>query len=135
MRPRTETEHFAIDLAIVDSYVIQGPHVQGPFGNGGRGRFGIFLPIFRQCCCRYQLFLGKSEIVKGVCVEYDQKGVMVDIGAKASAYMPLEEAALNADSNDIRTLVKLDVPYEFQIISDEDEKQRHSDVGSIGCPL
>ena len=37
-------------------------------------------------------------------------------------YTPFEEAALIADTtNNMKTLVQLDVPHEFQIISDEDE--------------
>lgn len=64
----------------------------------------------------------RFDVVSGVCVEYDAKGVIVDIGAKASAYLPIGEAALIQEPTDnIADLVKLDVPLEFQIISDEDE--------------
>jgi small subunit ribosomal protein S1 len=64
----------------------------------------------------------RFDVVSGVCVEYDQKGVIVDIGAKASAYLPVAEAALIQESTDsISDLVQLDVPLEFQIISEEDE--------------
>ena len=36
----------------------------------------------------------RNDIVKGVVVEYDHGGAIVDIGAKASAYLPEQEASL-----------------------------------------
>ena len=64
----------------------------------------------------------RYSIVTGTCVEYDTKGVIVDIGAKASAYLPEAEAALLQPAGaDISDLVELDCELEFQIISDEDE--------------
>jgi small subunit ribosomal protein S1 len=64
----------------------------------------------------------RYSIVTGVCVEYDTKGCIVDIGAKASAYLPEAEAALiQPPGVDISALVELDCELEFQIISEEDE--------------
>ncbi len=64
----------------------------------------------------------RNDIVSGVCVEYDKGGCIVDIGAKASAYLPEAEAALIQGQGDsIENLVALDQDMEFQIISDEDE--------------
>jgi small subunit ribosomal protein S1 len=65
----------------------------------------------------------RNAIVKGVCVEYDQSGgCIVDIGAKASAFLPFAEAALIQNpGDDIDDLVSLDQEMEFQIISEEDE--------------
>mmetsp|Transcript_4063 Transcript_4063/g.4852 ORF Transcript_4063/g.4852 Transcript_4063/m.4852 type:complete len:401 (-) Transcript_4063:168-1370(-) len=65
----------------------------------------------------------RNDVVKGVCVEYDKAGgAIVDIGAKASAYLPLAESALIQEQGDsIENLVELDSDMEFQIISDEDE--------------
>ena len=60
--------------------------------------------------------------MSGICVEYDKGGCIVDIGAKASAYLPEAEAALIQGQGDsIENLVALDQDMEFQIISDEDE--------------
>lgn len=64
----------------------------------------------------------RNDIVKGICVEYDKGGCIVDIGAKASAFLPEAEAALIQEQGDaIEDLVNLDSELEFQIISDEDE--------------
>merc|ERR1712166_1166678 len=64
----------------------------------------------------------RDAIVKGVCVQYEPKGVIVDIGAKASAYLPEAEAALIQPSgSEINDLVALNEEFDFQIISEEDE--------------
>ena len=64
----------------------------------------------------------RNAIVKGTCVEYDGGGCIVDIGAKASAFLPEAEAALiQPAGTDITDLVELDTELEFQIISEEDE--------------
>jgi len=60
--------------------------------------------------------------VKGQCIEYEVKGVIVDIGAKASAYLPEAEAALiQPPGSIVDDLVPLNEELDFQIISDEDE--------------
>ena len=64
----------------------------------------------------------RNSIVKGQCIEYEAKGVIVDIGAKASAFLPEAEAALIQPVGSIvNDLVDLNTEYDFQIISDEDE--------------
>lgn len=65
----------------------------------------------------------RNDVVKGVCVEFDKSGgVIVDIGAKASAFLPLAESALIQEPGDnIEDLITLDEEMEFQIISEEDE--------------
>jgi small subunit ribosomal protein S1 len=80
----------------------------------------------------------RNDVVKGVVVEYDHGGAIVDIGAKASAYLPQQEASLvmnsreagssgggggssGSSSMDIQDLVGLDQELDFEIISDEDE--------------
>jgi len=64
----------------------------------------------------------RNDVVKGVIVQYDNGGCIVDIGAKASAFLPVAEAALiQEQGNTIETLVVLDEEMEFQIISEEDE--------------
>jgi len=69
--------------------------------------------------------------VSGTVVQYDRGGCIVDIGAKASAFLPLGEAALLANGsgsqegggkvNNIESLISLESNHEFEIISDEDE--------------
>lgn len=64
----------------------------------------------------------RNSIVKGQCIEYEAKGVIVDIGAKASAYLPEAEAALiQPIGSVVNDLVNLNEEIEFQIISEEDE--------------
>lgn len=63
----------------------------------------------------------RNDVVKGVCVEYDQGGCIVDIGAKASAFLPEAEASLVSKGKNIQDMVTLDEEMSFQIISEEDE--------------
>lgn len=64
----------------------------------------------------------RNAIVKGTCLEYDNGGCIVDIGAKASAFLPEAEAALiQPAGSEIDDLVDLNTEMEFQIISEEDE--------------
>jgi len=64
----------------------------------------------------------RNSIVKGQCIEYEAKGVIVDIGAKASAFLPEAEAALiQPIGSTVNDLVELNEELDFQIISDEDE--------------
>jgi len=79
---------------------------------------------FAQAVAETSYSFERNSVVKGVCVEFDGSGsgCVVDIGAKASAFLPQTEAALiQGDSVDISSLIELDKEYEFQIISDEDE--------------
>lgn len=64
----------------------------------------------------------RNAVVEGVAVEYSPAGCLVDIGAKASAFLPLLEASLTpVTGNDLSQVLPLDVPMQFQIISEEDE--------------
>jgi len=64
----------------------------------------------------------RNDIVKGTIVQYDNGGCIVDIGAKASAFLPTAESALIQEQGDsIEALVDLDSEMDFQIISEEDE--------------
>jgi len=64
----------------------------------------------------------RNDIVPGTVVQYDNGGCIVDIGSKASAFLPITEAALIQEQGDqIESLVNLDEEMDFQIISEEDE--------------
>jgi small subunit ribosomal protein S1 len=64
----------------------------------------------------------RNDVVKGIVVQYENGGCIVDIGAKASAFLPTAEASLIQEHNaPIETLVSLDSELNFQIISEEDE--------------
>jgi len=76
---------------------------------------------FAQAVSEQQYEFGRNAKVKGVCLEYDKGGCIVDIGAKSSAYLPEKEAALiQGVGSSIETLVSLNEEMEFEIISEED---------------
>eukprot|EP00953_Heterococcus_sp_UTEX-ZZ885_P038878 19945-Heterococcus_DN1.PRE.4 len=62
--------------------------------------------------CTAALVPDRGETVTGVVVQYEQRGLLVDIGAKASAYLPLREAGL-VPCEDIETLFSIDDSCEF----------------------
>jgi len=64
----------------------------------------------------------RDDVVKGTVVQYEKGGCTVDIGAKASAFLPLQEASLITEQGaSIESLVEIDSERNFQIISEEDE--------------
>ena len=64
----------------------------------------------------------RNAVVSGIAVEYAGSGCLVDIGAKSSAFLPEQEAALVlADDQGLESVIPLDTPMDFQIISEEDE--------------
>mmetsp|Transcript_20515 Transcript_20515/g.44423 ORF Transcript_20515/g.44423 Transcript_20515/m.44423 type:complete len:378 (+) Transcript_20515:301-1434(+) len=63
----------------------------------------------------------RNSVVEGMAVEYSGSGCLVDIGAKASAFLPEQEASLMMADKELSEVVPLDTPLQFQIISDEDE--------------
>ena len=64
----------------------------------------------------------RNDVVKGNIVQYDNGGAIVDIGAKASAFLPTQESSLFLQHGaSIESIVDLDQEMEFQIISEEDE--------------
>ena len=78
---------------------------------------------FEKAVAETEYSFERDAIVKGTCIEYEAAGgCIVDIGAKASAFLPQGEAALiQNQGDDIADLVELDTELDFQIISDEDE--------------
>jgi len=64
----------------------------------------------------------RNDVVKGNIVQYENGGAIVDIGAKASAFLPTQESSLFLEQGaSIESTVDLDQEMEFQIISEEDE--------------
>jgi len=78
---------------------------------------------FEQAVAETTYSFERDAIVKGTCIEYEPAGgCIVDIGAKATAFLPQQEASLiQNQGDDTSDLVELDKELEFQIISDEDE--------------
>ena len=64
----------------------------------------------------------RNDVVKGTVVQYDKGGCIVDIGAKASAFLPLQEAGLALEQGtQIEDVIDVDTERDFEIISEEDE--------------
>jgi len=66
----------------------------------------------------------RNDVVKGTVVQYDKGGCIVDIGAKASAFLPAQEASLIQTKDEkvpIESLIDIDEERNFEIISEEDE--------------
>lgn len=76
---------------------------------------------FAQAVDQTEYAFERNAVVDGVAVEYSGSGCLVDIGAKASAFLPEAEASLMMHDKQLMDVVPLDTPLQFQIISDEDE--------------
>lgn len=78
---------------------------------------------FEALILKYDYKFQKGDLVRGIVCGYDSDGVIVDIGAKTSAYVPLREARL--DINDpVESVLKKGEVYEFLIIREEDSDGR-----------
>jgi len=62
----------------------------------------------------------RGETVTGTIIQFEHNSCLVDIGAKAPAYLPLRECSL-APVDDVEDAVSLDQEMEFKIISSENE--------------
>ena len=72
---------------------------------------------------KYDYSFQKGDLVKGIVCSYDSSGVIVDIGAKTAAYVPVKEAIVDTTVSLEETLKK-NQEYEFLIIREEDEDGR-----------
>ncbi len=72
---------------------------------------------------KYDYSFQKGDLVKGIVCSYDSTGVIVDIGAKTSAYVPSKEAVVDK-SVSLEDTLKKNQEYEFLIIREEDEDGR-----------
>mmetsp|Transcript_13665 Transcript_13665/g.38470 ORF Transcript_13665/g.38470 Transcript_13665/m.38470 type:complete len:413 (-) Transcript_13665:297-1535(-) len=132
--PNTRT---ALNTATMDAPVTEAPVVQPTrFDRLKKNYKGFQKPVqdddieaisfdydeFAAAVAETSYSFERHSIVKGQCIEYGAKGVIVDIGAKASAFLPEAEAALiQPVGSTVDDLVNLNEDYDFQIISDEDE--------------
>jgi len=83
---------------------------------------GFSYASFDEAVAASDYSFNRNDIVKGTVVQYDNGGCIVDIGAKSSAFLPAQEAALvQVDGVSIESLIALDEERSFQIISEEDE--------------
>lgn len=83
---------------------------------------GFSYASFDEAVAATDYSFNRNDVVSGTVVQYDKGGCIVDIGAKASAFLPLQEASLiQEQGSSIESLIDLDQERNFQIISDEDE--------------
>lgn len=77
---------------------------------------------FDQAVADTDYSFNRNDVVPGTVVQYENGGCIVDIGAKASAFLPTQEASLIQEHGaSIESLIDLDAEMKFQIISEEDE--------------
>merc|ERR1711966_260221 len=82
---------------------------------------GFSYASFDEAVAASDYSFNRNDIVKGTVVQYDNGGCIVDIGAKSSAFLPAQEAALvQVDGVSIESLIALDEERSFKIISEED---------------
>jgi small subunit ribosomal protein S1 len=83
---------------------------------------GFSYESFSEAVAATDYSFNRNDVVKGTVVQYDKGGCIVDIGAKASAFLPLQEASLvQEQGTSIESLINVDDEKSFEIISDEDE--------------
>ena len=71
----------------------------------------------------YDYSFQKGDLVKGIVCSYDSTGVIVDIGAKTAAFVPIKEAVVDK-TVPVEETLKKNEEYEFLIIREEDEDGR-----------
>lgn len=71
----------------------------------------------------YDYSFQKGDLVKGIVCSYDSTGVIVDIGSKTAAYVPVKEAVADK-SLSVEETLKKGGEYEFLIIKEEDDDGR-----------
>jgi small subunit ribosomal protein S1 len=83
---------------------------------------GFSYASFDEAVAATDYSFNRNDVVKGTIVQYEKGGCIVDIGAKASAFLPAQEAALIVgESTNIESIIDIDTECNFQIISEEDE--------------
>lgn len=83
---------------------------------------GFTYSSFEDAVAATDYSFNRNDVVKGTVVQYDKGGCVVDIGAKSSAFLPLQEATLFQEQGlSIESVIDIDAEREFEIISEEDE--------------
>ncbi len=76
---------------------------------------------FEKLLSKYDYNFNKGDLVKGTVVGFESNGVVVDIGAKTAAKVPLKELS-NIFTKSAQDIVSLGEEKEFLIIREEDEE-------------
>lgn len=72
---------------------------------------------------KYDYSFKKGDLIKGTVWSYDSEGVIVDIGSKTSAIVPMREAKVD-NSEPIEKVLEKGKEYEFLIIKEDEEEGR-----------
>ncbi len=75
---------------------------------------------FAELLDKYDYKFSKGDLVKGIVVSIDNAGVLVDIGAKAVAFVHPKEVFCEGNQS-YKEALKIGEEYEFLIIKEEDE--------------
>jgi small subunit ribosomal protein S1 len=78
------------------------------------------LTEFEKLLDKYDYNFKKGDLVKGTVIGYESNGVLIDIGAKTAAIVPLKEVS-NIYTKTPQNIVKVGDEREFLIIREEDE--------------
>lgn len=74
---------------------------------------------------KYDYSFKKGDLVKGIVCAYDSEGVIIDIGSKTAAVVPVREAKIDStEATPIEKVLEKGKEYEFLIIREEDEDGR-----------
>ena len=74
---------------------------------------------FEELLAQYDYKFTKGDLVKGVVVSIDNSGVLVDIGAKAVAYVHPKEVFCEGGKN-FKEALSIGAEYEFLITKDKE---------------
>jgi len=69
---------------------------------------------------KYDYHFSPGDIVPGTVFSMEQKGALIDIGAKTAAFIPIQEMSINRVDDPLEVL-QADETREFFILSDENE--------------
>jgi len=98
----------------------KGPRTEIPAD--AEDEVGFSYASFGEAVAASDYSFNRNDVVKGTVVQYDKGGCIVDIGAKSSAFLPAQEAALiQLEGVSIENLIAIDEERSFEIISEEDE--------------
>ncbi len=78
---------------------------------------------FESLLGNYDYNFKKGDLVKGIVWAYDSEGVIVDIGSKASAIVPIKEVK-SIMSDSVEKILKKGKEYEFLILKKDEESER-----------
>jgi len=79
------------------------------------------LSEFEKLLSKYDYNFNKGDLVKGKAVAYIPSGVLVDIGAKTTAYLPAKELSIDFTKAP-EDVIKIGEEREFLIIKEEDDE-------------